>query len=568
MSKSGSAYIFKTTNNGDSWTEVQKIVASDRAKDDYFGLSVAISGDYAIVGAICEDENASGNNNMINSGSAYIFKTANNGDSWTEVQKIVASDRAMYDNFGNSVAISGDYAIVGTPEPNTYTGSAYIFKFSLKPTLSSLSPTDNATGVSRTANLVITLSEDIVKGTGDIVIKKTTGDVIVETINVTGGLVTISGAEVTINPNTELDYATEYYVQIPDTALKNSKDDYFYAGITDKTSWSFTTVANQIPTITGTTANQAVDDNATIKPFSTIVLKDVDNDDINLTISLDDNEKGTLSSYTIARGGLLTVQTALQNIVFTPSNDRVSGGDSETTTFTISINDSYVTIVDNNTTVISTNIATPILSNITISQGNADYTSKVSYTPTAGNSLVYHLVNSSINVPGLNGTLPDGTTPYTSGADIPNAEVGQYLVVYEVDSSGEIVGFYQQQLSVYNIKPKTPVTITDGNVTTTDGKFKEDVVAGTKPIVYSATPEEYKEIMVNRATYAIFSDGNHDGKLSIMKKVGDAWEYVQEAYSTNAVTKIAVRKKGRSGMSVNYIDGTMPTTSIFSKGDL
>jgi hypothetical protein len=130
----GSAYVFK--NNAGTWSVVQKIVASDRGELDWFGYSVAISGDYAIVGAYQECYDATGGNYLNKAGSAYIFK--NNAGTWTEVQKIVASDRGEYDNFGNSVAISGDYAIVGahweahdaTGGNNLYkAGSTYIFKY-------------------------------------------------------------------------------------------------------------------------------------------------------------------------------------------------------------------------------------------------------------------------------------------------------------------------------------------------------------------------------------------------------------------------------------------------------
>ncbi len=129
ITDAGSAYIFK--NSGGIWSQVQKIVASDRGNDDRFGYSVSISGDYAIVGAFFEDEDESGGNTLAGSGSAYIFK--NNDSSWSQVQKIVASDRGSNDWFGYSVSISGDYAIVGAQ--NTYNldllvnaGSAYILK--------------------------------------------------------------------------------------------------------------------------------------------------------------------------------------------------------------------------------------------------------------------------------------------------------------------------------------------------------------------------------------------------------------------------------------------------------
>ena len=132
----GSAYLFERNATTGNWSEVQKIVASDRDGSDYFGHSVSISGNYAIVGAFGEEEDASGQNTQISAGSAYIFERNASG-TWNEVQKIVAPDRASYDEFGYSVAISGSYAIVGAYQEdedasgiNTKdkAGSAYIFE--------------------------------------------------------------------------------------------------------------------------------------------------------------------------------------------------------------------------------------------------------------------------------------------------------------------------------------------------------------------------------------------------------------------------------------------------------
>ena len=82
-----------------------KITASDGADFDEFGYSVSISGDYAVVGAFADDDNGS------SSGSAYIFKRT--GTSWTQEAKLLPSDGAAGDEFGLFVSISGDYAVVG-----------------------------------------------------------------------------------------------------------------------------------------------------------------------------------------------------------------------------------------------------------------------------------------------------------------------------------------------------------------------------------------------------------------------------------------------------------------------
>jgi hypothetical protein len=117
---SGSAYIF--TRSGNTWTEQDKLLASDGIADDYFGCSVSIDGDTVIVGAIGDDDNGD------YTGSAYIFKRS--GNTWTEQDKLLASDGAKYDGFGRSVSIDGEYAIVGAPgddDNGETSGSVYVF---------------------------------------------------------------------------------------------------------------------------------------------------------------------------------------------------------------------------------------------------------------------------------------------------------------------------------------------------------------------------------------------------------------------------------------------------------
>ena len=123
-SSSGSAYIFKKDQGGaDNWGELKKLTASDAAASDFFGWSVSISGDYAIVGANLDDDDGS------SSGSVYIFKKDQGGaDNWGELKKLTASDAATGDNFGYNVSISGDYAIVSAYSSASFSGAAYIYK--------------------------------------------------------------------------------------------------------------------------------------------------------------------------------------------------------------------------------------------------------------------------------------------------------------------------------------------------------------------------------------------------------------------------------------------------------
>jgi hypothetical protein len=110
----------------------QKVTASDGSASDVLGSAVAISGNYAIVGAPNDDDNGT------DSGSAYIFERDASG-IWKQKQKLLAKDTdpntdsasKANDHFGSSVAISGDFAIVGAPDDDDKgdgSGAAYIFK--------------------------------------------------------------------------------------------------------------------------------------------------------------------------------------------------------------------------------------------------------------------------------------------------------------------------------------------------------------------------------------------------------------------------------------------------------
>ncbi|MCA9186787.1 MAG: hypothetical protein R3E01_21215 [Pirellulaceae bacterium] len=122
-STSGSAYVFE--RNGENWTQIAKLVASDPQATDQFGYSVAISGDTIVVGAWLEDTNGN------NGGAAYIFQQNQGGsNNWGQVAKVMGSDTTAADKFGYAVDISGDDIIVGAPEDDpsgSASGAAYVF---------------------------------------------------------------------------------------------------------------------------------------------------------------------------------------------------------------------------------------------------------------------------------------------------------------------------------------------------------------------------------------------------------------------------------------------------------
>ena len=118
---SGSAYVFRY--DGSSWVEQAKLLASDAGPGQKFGYCVPISGDTVVIGAYLDDDNGAG------SGSAYLYRF--DGFIWVEEAKLLASDGAADDWFGYSVALSGDTAVIGAfrhDDNGPDSGSAYVFK--------------------------------------------------------------------------------------------------------------------------------------------------------------------------------------------------------------------------------------------------------------------------------------------------------------------------------------------------------------------------------------------------------------------------------------------------------
>ncbi|MFY0689378.1 MAG: BspA family leucine-rich repeat surface protein [Cyclobacteriaceae bacterium] len=123
---------------------------------------------------------------------------------------------------------------------------AFLLKASSQPTLSTLSPTDNATDVAVTSNLVITFSENIAYGGGTIKLKESNGNTVeTYTASADGPTLTLSGASLTINPTSDLGNNMLYYLEFSSTAIKNASNQFFL-GFTSPTTWNFTTIATGV----------------------------------------------------------------------------------------------------------------------------------------------------------------------------------------------------------------------------------------------------------------------------------------------------------------------------------
>ena len=117
---SGAAYVF--VRAGGTWGQQAKLTADDAAEGDAFGFAVALDGARAVIGALYDDDGGS------DSGAAYVF--VREGDTWTQEAKLTASDAAAGDRFGVRVALAGGRALVGAYRADgvgTDSGAAYVF---------------------------------------------------------------------------------------------------------------------------------------------------------------------------------------------------------------------------------------------------------------------------------------------------------------------------------------------------------------------------------------------------------------------------------------------------------
>lgn len=122
----GPAYVMERNDVTGSWNETAKLTASEGTPGSNFGSSVSISGNIAIVGALSYR-----NDNGDDSGSAYVFRRDDATGYWNETAKLTASDGDDNDYFGESISVSGNAVIVGAygdDDKGQRSGSAYIFE--------------------------------------------------------------------------------------------------------------------------------------------------------------------------------------------------------------------------------------------------------------------------------------------------------------------------------------------------------------------------------------------------------------------------------------------------------
>jgi len=222
---------------------------------------------------------------MAGTGNIVIHKSSDNSVTAT----IAVGDTSQVTFAGNAATINptadlaestGYYVtlasgVIADPAGNPYAGiaSATAFNFTTSditaPTLSSTSPVDDAAAVSPAANLVLTFSENVFAGTGNILIQKSSDNSVAATIAIgDASQVSFAGHAVTVNPTADLAENTGYYVTLASGVIVDI-DGNPYAGIASPTAFNFTTTDITAPTLSSTSP---VDNDTMVLPHSNLVL--------------------------------------------------------------------------------------------------------------------------------------------------------------------------------------------------------------------------------------------------------------------------------------------------------
>ena len=118
----GVAYVFKTTDDGETWTEKATLTDPSAAAGDYMGDSVAIHDNLIVVGTSREDDGVT-----LNTGAALVYKTTDDGETWTYKAKLISPSPVLNDNLGDVVAIYGNVIVAGSFQMDT-AGGLYVYR--------------------------------------------------------------------------------------------------------------------------------------------------------------------------------------------------------------------------------------------------------------------------------------------------------------------------------------------------------------------------------------------------------------------------------------------------------
>ncbi|MEN9405363.1 MAG: hypothetical protein RLY47_322 [Candidatus Parcubacteria bacterium] len=275
--------LYTSSNGGVDWTERQPAGAVNKS-----WITVASDSDGShLIAAVS---------------SGRLYTSDDSGENWTEQQPAGATDKGW-----NAVALDADGSFMIA---NVNNGRVYMYPDI--PNITTFDPADGAIEIGLDATFSITFEQDIATSTGDIVLYDASDDSVVETIDIAGGLVSLSGTDtLVIDPSVTLELGTEYYFLIDIGAVEDLVGNGF-VGISDETTWNFTSDA--VPTSVGFTPGDdetgvAIDISQFDLYFSETVVAGTGN--ITLFKTSDDS---VVETFDVTDGDAVTVDSTLVSL--------------------------------------------------------------------------------------------------------------------------------------------------------------------------------------------------------------------------------------------------------------
>ncbi|WP_339693837.1 Ig-like domain-containing protein, partial [uncultured Roseivirga sp.] len=331
--------------------------------------------------------------------------------------------------------------------------------------------------------------------------------------------------------------------------------------------------SNTAPTIGGASAGENVNDNATISPFSTITITDADGDNVTATITLDNNAKGVITGanggtgpYTMTSKTVAAMQTALRALVFNPTDNRTST--SETTTFTVVVNDGTVDATNNTTTVISSavgpaitavsipnttmKVGSVVTATITVTADADNYTSgSGGLSGTIGGFTLSNLSKTNNTTYTATFTVTEGGTDVAAGSNIP-------ISVTLTDSGGKAGNTFttaiSQNADVIDANTPAAPSVPDLSAGSDTGASSSDNLTNDNTPTIAGTAE-------SGSTVTLIS--SVDGSVGTGTATGGSYSITTNALSagSHSITATAQDAAGNTSSSSGALSITIDTSA-------
>jgi len=330
------------------------------------------------------------------------------------------------------------YVVEFTPSASSGSLATLNISSATSATISSLSPTDNSTNVAVNSNLVITFSEAVQAGSGYVRLYKASDDTVIESFDVTSSsALTLSDAQLTINPTSDLSVGTSYYVLVDATAYDSVDDGASFAGISSSAAFNFSTPS--APTLS---SSSPADNDTGVSLTPSIVL--------NFSEAVDAES-----------GNIVIKKTSDDSVIETISvidTTKVSGSGTSsitvTPTTTLSITTEYYVLID----------ATAFDSAYSVSYAGISSTTALSFTTSADSTPPTMVITAAEGTDGFSSDDATLSLTFTSSEATSNFAAADITV-----SNGSISNFSASSSTVYT------ATLTP----TAAGAVTIDVAAGT-----------------------------------------------------------------------------------------